>query len=76
MLRECLGNFFLRRFGWVYIIDFIEYNYRVYIDYWVYIDFIGCEINVKIFFFKELRFAVVDLVKDLVVRYVVYIVSF
>lgn len=60
----------------IYIIDFIEYNYRVYIDYWVYIDFIGCEINVKIFFFKELRFAVVDLVKDLVVRYVVYIVSF
>lgn len=59
----------------IYIIDFIEYNYRVYIDYWVYIDFIGCEINVKIFFFKELRFAVVDLVKDLVVRYVVYIVS-
>lgn len=53
----------------IYIIDFIEYNYRVYID------FIGCEINVKIFFFKELRFAVVDLVKDLVVRYVVYIVS-
>lgn len=59
----------------IYIIDFIEYNYRVYIDYWVYIDFIGCEINVKIFFFKELGFTVVDLVKDLVVRYVVYIVS-
>lgn len=70
MLRECLGNFFLRRFGWV-----IVYLYYWFYNYWVYIDFIGCKINVKIFFFKELRFAVVDLVKDLVVRYVVYIVS-
>lgn len=70
MLRECLGNFFLRRFGWV-----IVYLYYWFYNYWVYIDFIGCEINVKIFFFKELRFVVVDLVKDLVVRYVVYIVS-
>lgn len=70
MSRECLGNFFLRRFGWV-----IVYLYYWFYNYWVYIDFIGCEINVKIFFFKELRFAVVDLVKDLVVRYVVYIVS-
>lgn len=71
MSRECLGNFFLRRFGWV-----IVYLYYWFYNYWVYIDFIGCEINVKIFFFKELGFAVVDLVKDLVVRYVVYIVSF
>lgn len=70
MLRECSGNFFPRRFGWV-----IVYLYYWPYNHWAHTDSIGCEINVKIFSLKEPRLAAADPVKDLAVRHAAHTVS-